>query len=183
MIQSIHSSLPLERSTPPLFNEGAASTASRVAGVALAMILALSSFLFVPLEAALALTLGTGAIFCILCCGGDAPIPASGPMRRWYHPIAEVFPVIFSRRVQPVLNPGPRAPVGGVIHPNVAVVPQPQARPAFNPYPRQQEVFRGLRLDEPEYKGARGDISSSQAAYGQPINPRQNPRAPVGNRK
>lgn len=145
MINPIQNNHFVARSAPPVFNEGAASTASKIAAFATAAITALASFVFLPAEAALAVSIGAAALLSLLCCIPNEPSLEDQP-RRWYHPVVDAFRVFVPRGAVPVVNAGPRVPVGGVMHQHVEpiVVPQQRQRVDHQEGPRAP-VGRGHR--------------------------------------
>lgn len=126
MISPVHSNSFVPRMTPSVFNEGAASTASKVVAFVAAAIASIASFIFLPAEAALMLSAGAVTLLSLLCCAPD--VQADDQPRRWYQPVVNAFRVFVPQGVHPVIQPGPRVPVGGAVHPHVApiIVGQPQ---------------------------------------------------------
>ena len=127
MIRPIQNNQFVARSTPPVFNEGAASTASKIVAFAAAAIASLASFVFLPAEAALAISVGAAALLSMLCCIPNEPGLEDQP-RRWYHPVVDAFRVFVPRGAVPVVNAGPRVPVGGVMRQHVEPIVVPHQR-------------------------------------------------------
>jgi hypothetical protein len=125
MINPIQPNLFVARSTPPVFNEGAASTASKVVAFVAAAIAAIASFVFLPAEAALMVSAGTAALLSMLCCIPSDSVDRADEPQRWYHPVANAFRFFGRGDVVPVVQPGPRVLVGGNVQPYVAPVVVP----------------------------------------------------------
>jgi hypothetical protein len=138
MINPVQPNLFIARSAPPVFNEGAASTASKVAAFITTVLASLASFVFLPAEAALSVSLGIAALLAMLCCAGNNEGIRDVQPRRWFQPIYDAPRTLFPRGLFPVVNPGPRVPVGGNHQPFVAPIPvlQPQQQVGHQEGPR-----------------------------------------------
>ena len=100
------------RSHPPRFNEGAGGLAQRITTLAVTLMAALASFVFLPVKVAVCITGFLGLINLLSCCISDN-VPQEE--RRWYHYVVYAVPRainhVFTTR-HPVVNAGPRVPVG-----------------------------------------------------------------------
>lgn len=146
MVSPINANLPAQyaRAPAPRFNEGAGATARAVGALALTVISAFASFVFLPANMAVGVTAALALIYSALCCCGEGARLEDGVLEnrvvareRWYQPIVNAMPRFVQHMGHPVLNRGPRVPVGGQPYFNAQPV---DARPVV--FARQQEAAR-----------------------------------------
>lgn len=150
MIPALQHNPYVARSSPQVFNEGAGSTAHKIITFVAALLAAVASFFLLPAETALLVSGSLAGLLALCSClpdsepGSEDPPPRGEERPRpWYSPVLWAIPnavqgFFFSRNVQPVLNPGPRVPVGGVPQPNVLAVPLQD--PSIMPHQQRPHV-------------------------------------------